>query len=105
MVDIRSKSGVTSLLIFGWACLDALLGVAFFFGSDLPHNAWTGFGYVVITIALMHMGAAFIVWDTLTGIFGACAKAIAVAMGSAAVVASVVISVFLSESGSFLTSL
>ena len=90
MVNVREKSSRTSLLMFGWACSNALLGIGFFFGGGLPHNAWLGFGYAVIAISLMHMGAAFIVWDTLTGIFGAYAKAIATMMGLAAIVVSVV---------------
>ena len=103
IVDVGEKSGGASLLMFGWACSDALLGVGFFFGRELPPNAWLGFGYAVVTIALMHMGATFIVWNSLTGIFGAYAKAIAIAMGSAAIVVSVVISLLLSADygGSF----
>ncbi len=91
MVDVREKSDGTSLLMFSWACSNVLLGIGFFFGSELPHNAWLGIGYAVITIALIHMGAAFIVWDTLTGLIGAYAKAIAIVMGSGAIVISVVI--------------
>jgi len=89
MVNVGEKSGGTSLLMFGWACSNALLGSGFFLGGGLPHNAWLGFGYAVIAIALMHMGAAFIVWDTLNGVFGAYAKAIATVMGLAAIVVSV----------------
>jgi hypothetical protein len=96
MVDAGEKNGGTSLVMFGWACSNALLGVGFFFGGELPHNAWLGFGYAVITIALIQMGATFVVWDALTGIFGAYAKAIAIAMGSAAIVISVVLNLILS---------
>lgn len=96
IVDVGERSGGASLLMFGWAASNALLGFGFFFGGELPHNAWLGFGYAVITIALIHMGATFIVWDSLAGMFGAYAKAIAIAMGSAAIVVSVVIVLLLS---------
>ncbi len=43
----------------------------------------------------MHMGTTFIVSDSQTGIFGAYGKAIAVAMGFAAITASSVISLVL----------
>jgi len=91
IVDVREKSGGTSLLMFSWSCSNVLLGIGFFYSGELPHNAWLGFGYAVVTIALIHMGAAFIVWDTLTGLIGAYAKALAIVMGSGAIVISVVI--------------
>ncbi|MBU0685285.1 MAG: hypothetical protein ABIE25_08935 [Thermoplasmatota archaeon] len=93
MIGIRTirfgeKSDATSFIMFGWACLSALLGFVFLAGGPFPHNAWLGFGYVMMTMMLMNLGAIIFVWDSLTGIFGAYAKAIIVAMGSAGIIAA-----------------
>jgi hypothetical protein len=94
-VDVWNKSGVATSLVFGWAVFDALFGAGFFFGAGWPSHVWFGYGYAVIVLSLMQMGTTFIVWESLTGVFGAYAKAIAVAMGFAAIAASIVVCVAL----------
>ena len=94
-IDTDEKSIETSLLLFCWACADALLLVAFAAGSQLPHNDWLGLAYAGITVPLMHTGVTFMVWDILTGVFGAFAKAMAVAMGAGALVAASVVSILM----------
>lgn len=87
-ISFEKKSIPASSIMFGWACSEALLGVVFLAGGPFPHNAWLGFGYVMMTMMLMNLGAIILVWNSLTGIFGAFAKAIIVAMGSAGIVAA-----------------
>lgn len=91
LVDVGYKSVATSLVMLGWACSDALIGIALLSVHGIPHNASTGLTYALVTILLIHLVAIFLVWDSLTGIFGAYAKGMTVAMGSAGIVASVII--------------
>jgi len=86
-VDVREKSPETSLLMFGWGCSDAITGGTLVLAWQfLPYSVSLGLFYALMTVLLMHLGAVVLVWGTLTGIFGAYAKAFAVAMGSAAMV-------------------
>jgi hypothetical protein len=86
-VDVGEKSPETSLLMFGWGCSYAITGGFLVLAWQfLPYGVSLGLFYALITVLLMHLGAVFLVWDALTGIFGAYAKAFAVAMGSAAIV-------------------
>ena len=100
-MEAGEKSPATSLIMFGWACSDALLGVLFLAGSHFPYGVWLGLGLALITILLMHLGAIFLVWDSLTGIFGAYAKALTVAMGSAAIVAAGIIAAIWATTAAF----
>ncbi|MFY9606966.1 MAG: hypothetical protein WAS24_09615 [Thermoplasmata archaeon] len=87
-VEVLEKSTETSLIMFWWACADALLGLAFLAGRHLPHNAWLGLALAFITVLLMHLGAIFVVWDTLTEVFGVFAKIMTAAMGVVSLVAA-----------------
>jgi hypothetical protein len=91
------------MLMLGWAVGDALLVIAFGFGSDLSHNTWLALALASITVPLAQLGVMFIMWDSMTGMLGGFAKAMVIAIGSGALVAAGYVAVLMSLGGSYAT--
>jgi hypothetical protein len=91
-IRVDEKSVETTFIMFCWACADVTLGLAFVLGRYLPNETWLGIGYACFTVMLMHLGTVLAVWDVMTGILGAFAKAMTTAMGAAALIAAAFVS-------------